>query len=162
MSADDQSLSHVGADGEARMVDVSSKPETERVARAEGSIRMAPATLAAIRANSLKKGDVVAVARVAGVMAAKRTAELIPLCHPIALTDVQIDITPDDALPGLRAVATTRTFGRTGVEMEAISAVCVTLITVFDMVKAVDKELVLSDIRLLEKSGGRSGSWRRG
>jgi len=162
MTADDQSLSHVGADGEARMVDVSAKAETERLARAEGSIRMAPATLAAIRANTLKKGDVIAVARVAGVMAAKRTAELIPLCHPIALTDVQVDIAPDDSLPGLRVVATTRTFGRTGVEMEAISAVCVTLITVFDMVKAVDKELVLSEIRLLEKSGGRSGSWRRG
>ena len=160
--SDDRPLSHVGADGEARMVDVSAKPETERVARAEGSIRMAPATLAAIRANTLKKGDVVAVARVAGVMAAKKTAELIPLCHPIALTDVQIDITTDDDLPGLRVEATARTFGRTGVEMEAISAVCVTLITVFDMVKAVDRELVLSEIRLLEKSGGRSGSWRRG
>lgn len=162
MTADEQPLSHVGAEGEARMVDVSAKAETERVARAEGSIRMAPATLAAIRANALKKGDVIAVARIAGVMAAKKTSELIPLCHPIALTDVQIDITLDDALPGLRAEATARTFGRTGVEMEAISAVCVTLITVFDMVKAVDKELVLSEIRLLEKSGGRSGSWRRG
>ena len=162
MTPDDRSLSHVDAEGEARMVDVSAKPETERVARAEGSIRMAPATLAAIKANTLKKGDVVAVARIAGVMAAKKTAELIPLCHPLALTDVQIEIVPDDGLPGLRAVATTRTFGRTGVEMEAISAVCVTLITVFDMVKAVDRELVLSEIRLLEKSGGRSGSWRRG
>lgn len=161
MTSDDQPLSHVGAEGEARMVDVSAKPETERVARAEGSIRMAPATLAAIRANTLKKGDVIAVARVAGVMAAKKTAELIPLCHPIALTDVQIDIAPDDALPGLRVEAIARTFGRTGVEMEAISAVCVTLITVFDMTKAVDKGMVLSDIRVLEKSGGRSGSWQR-
>jgi cyclic pyranopterin phosphate synthase len=161
MAADDRSLSHVGADGAARMVDVGAKDETERVARAGGSIRMAPATLSAIRANSLKKGDVVAVARIAGVMAAKRTAELIPLCHPIALTDVQVEIIPDDSLPGLRAEATVRSFGRTGVEMEAISAVCVTLITVFDMAKAVDKEMVLSDIRVLEKSGGRSGSWRR-
>ena len=162
MPRDDRSLSHVGADGAASMVDVTAKAETERLARAAGSIRMAPATLAAIRANTLKKGDVIAVARVAGVMAAKRTAELIPLCHSILLTDVQIEITPDDALPGLRAEATVRSFGRTGVEMEAISAVCVTLITVFDMVKAVDRELVVSDIRVLEKSGGRSGSWKNG
>lgn len=161
MSADDSSLSHVGADGAARMVDVTAKEETERVARAGGSIRMAAATLAAIRANTLKKGDVIAVARVAGVMAAKRTADLIPLCHPIALTDVQVELTADDALPGLRVEATVRSFGRTGVEMEAISAVCVTLITVFDMTKAVDKGMVLSDIRVLEKSGGRSGSWQR-
>lgn len=162
MQPDDRSLSHVGADGAAKMVDVTAKPETERTARAAGSIRMAAATLAAIRANTLKKGDVIAVSRVAGVMAAKRTAELIPLCHPIALTDVQVEITPDDSLPGLRAEATVRCFGRTGVEMEAISAVSVTLVTVFDMVKAVDRELVISDIRLLEKSGGRSGSWKRG
>ena len=160
MSPDD-TLSHVGPDGAARMVDVSAKPETERLARATGSIRMSLATLHAIRANTLAKGDVIAVARVAGVMAAKRTAELIPLCHPIALTDVQIEIAPDDTLPGLRAEATVRCFGRTGVEMEAISAVCVTLITVFDMAKAVDRDMTLSDIRVVEKSGGRSGSWRR-
>jgi cyclic pyranopterin phosphate synthase len=162
MTPDERPLSHVDAHGAAKMVDVSAKPETERLARAGGSIRMAPATLAAIRANGVKKGDVLAVARVAGVMAAKRTADLIPLCHPIPLTDVQIEITPDDALPGLRAEATVRCFGRTGVEMEAISAVCVTLVTVFDMVKAVDKELVISDVRVLEKCGGRSGSWRAG
>jgi cyclic pyranopterin monophosphate synthase len=161
MPGDDRSLSHVGADGAAKMVDVTAKPETERVARAAGSIRMAPSTLAAIRANSLKKGDVIAVSRVAGVMAAKRTAELIPLCHPIPLTDVQVEITADDSLPGLRAEATVRCFGRTGVEMEAISAVCVTLITVFDMVKAVDRDLVVSDIRVLEKRGGQSGAWQR-
>ena len=162
MPSDDRSLSHVAADGAAKMVDVTAKPETERVARAAGSIRMAAATLAAIRANTLKKGDVIAVARVAGVMAAKRTSDLIPLCHPIPLTDVQVEIIPDDSLPGLRAEATVRCFGRTGVEMEAISAVCVTLITVFDMVKAVDRDLIVSDIRVLEKSGGRSGSWKRG
>ena len=162
MQPDDRPLSHVGADGAAKMVDVTTKPETERVARAAGSIRMAAATLAAIRANTLKKGDVIAVSRVAGVMAAKRTAEIIPLCHPIALTDVQVEITADDSLPGLLAEATVRCFGRTGVEMEAISAVSVTLITVFDMVKAVDRELVISDIRVLEKSGGRSGTWKRG
>ena len=162
MQSDDRSLSHVAADGAAKMVDVTPKPETERVARAAGSIRMAVATLAAIRANTLKKGDVIAVARVAGVMAAKRTSDLIPLCHPIPLTDVQVEIIPDDSLPGLRAEATVKCFGRTGVEMEAISAVCVTLITVFDMVKAVDRDLIVSDIRVLEKSGGRSGSWKMG
>lgn len=160
MTGGDEPLSHVGEDGAARMVDVGAKPETDRLARAGGSIRMAPATLEAIRSNSLKKGDVIAVARIAGVMAAKRTADLIPLCHPLALTDVQIEITADPELPGLRVEATVRSFGRTGVEMEAISAVCVTLITVFDMVKAVDKGLVLTDVRVLEKSGGRSGSWR--
>ena len=162
MTPGESPFSHVGPDGEARMVDVSAKPETARLARARGSIRMAATTLEAIRANSLKKGDVIGVARVAGVMAAKRTADLIPLCHPLALTDVQIDITPNDGLPGLIVEATVRSFGRTGVEIEAISAVCVTLITVFDMVKAVDKGLVLTDVRVLEKSGGRSGGWKAG
>ena len=160
MTGDDRGLSHVGADGAARMVDVGEKPETMRIARAGGSIRMAATTLAAITANSLKKGDVIAVARVAGIMAAKKTAELIPLCHPVALSDVQIEITSAPELPGLKVEVTARSFGRTGVEIEAISAVCVTLVTVFDMVKAVDKGLVLSDIRVLEKSGGRSGSWK--
>jgi cyclic pyranopterin phosphate synthase len=123
---------------------------------------MLPATLAAIQENSLKKGDVLAVARTAGIMAAKRTSDLIPLCHPVALTDIQIDIHPDPALPGLRVEATARTFGRTGVEMEAISAVCVTLITVLDMAKAVDKAMVVSDIMLVEKTGGASGHFRAG
>ena len=162
MTSTESSLTHVGEDGAAKMVDVSAKPETARLARAAGCIRMAPATLDAIRSNSLKKGDVIAVARVAGVMAAKRTAELIPLCHPLPLTDVQIEITPDPDLPGLRVEASVRCFGRTGVEIEAISAVCVTLITVFDMVKAVDKALLITDVRVLEKSGGRSGSWKAG
>ncbi|MFL5560389.1 MAG: cyclic pyranopterin monophosphate synthase MoaC [Gemmatimonadaceae bacterium] len=161
MPDDDRTLSHVGNDGQARMVDVTAKPETERVARAGGTIRMAPATLAAIQANTLKKGDVIGVARVAGIMAAKRTAELIPLCHSIPLTDVQVDLVADESLPGLRAEATVRTFSRTGVEMEAISAVCVTLITVFDMAKALDKGMLISDVCVLEKHGGRSGSWRR-
>ena len=155
-------LTHLREDGEARMVDVSAKPETERMARAAGSIRMQPETLDAIRTNSLKKGDVLAVARVAGVMAAKKTSELIPLCHPVSLTDVQIAIELDPGLPGLRVEATARTFGRTGVEMEAISAVCVTLITVFDMAKGVDRAMVVSDITLLEKSGGKSGHFKRG
>jgi len=155
-------LTHLGEDGQARMVDVSAKAETERMARAAGTIRMQPQTLEAIRTNSLKKGDVLAVARVAGVMAAKKTSELIPLCHPLALTDVQIAIEIDPALPGLRVEAVARTFGRTGVEMEAISAVCVTLITVFDMAKGVDRTLVVSDITLVEKLGGRSGHFKKG
>jgi cyclic pyranopterin phosphate synthase len=152
----------VGNDGEAKMVDVSPKAETNRMARAGGTIRMRPETLDAILANSLAKGDVMAVARVAGVLAAKKTSELIPLCHPIALTDIQIEIVPDRSLPGLRVEAVARTFGRTGVEMEAISAVCVTLITVLDMAKAIDKGMVVSDISLLEKSGGKSGHYKRG
>ena len=155
-------LTHLGEDGQARMVDVSAKAETERMARATGTIRMQPQTLEAIRTNSLNKGDVLAVARVAGVMAAKKTSELIPLCHPVALTDVQISIEIDPALPGLRVEAVARTFGRTGVEMEAISAVCVTLITVFDMAKGVDRTLVVSDITLVEKLGGRSGHFKKG
>src|SRR4029077_12973819 len=114
-------LSHVGESGEARMVDVSGKPESERVARATGSIRMRPETLTAIVNAEVKKGDVLGVARIAGVMAAKRTAELIPLCHPLMLTDVQVELTTDDALPGVRVVATVRTTGRTGVEMEALT-----------------------------------------
>lgn len=161
-SAERPKLTHVDDRGAARMVDVTPKPESERMARASGVIRMQLATLDAILANTLKKGDVLAVARVAGVMAAKRTADLIPLCHPIPLTDVRIDIEPDPGLPGLRVEATVRTFGRTGVEMEAISAVCVTLVTVFDMVKAVDRRLLVTDVQLLEKQGGRSGHWTRG
>lgn len=154
-------LSHIGPEGEARMVDVSAKDVTARMAKAAGSIRMRPETLAAIRASSLAKGDVIGVARVAGIMAAKRTAELIPLCHPLPLTDVQVEIVTDDALPGLRCEATARTIGRTGVEMEAITAVAVSLITVYDMAKAVDKDMLIFDIRLLEKAGGRTGHWQR-
>jgi cyclic pyranopterin phosphate synthase len=154
-------LTHVGASGEARMVDVSGKPESERFARAEGAIRMRPATLAAIRNDSLAKGDVLAVARVAGVMAAKRTAELIPLCHSLALSDVQVALTLDDELPGVRVAASARTFGKTGVEMEAITAVSICLVTLYDMAKAVDREMVITDVALVEKSGGRSGHWVR-
>lgn len=154
-------LTHVGADGAARMVDVSDKPVTLRMARATGSIRMRPDTLAIIRANALVKGDVLGVARLAGIMAAKRTSELVPLCHPIALTDVHIDIALDDALPGLRVEATAKTAAQTGVEMEAIVAVSVTLVTVYDMAKAVDREMVIGEISLAEKAGGRSGHWQR-
>ena len=154
-------LTHIGPDGQARMVDVGAKPDTERMARAAGSIRMRPETLSAIRDNMLAKGDVVGVARVAGIMAAKRTAELVPLCHPVALTDVEVEVTLDESLPGLRVEAVARTVGRTGVEMEAIVAVSVTLITVYDMAKGVDKTMLISDIALLEKRGGRSGHWVR-
>ena len=159
--ASEQGLSHVGPDGQARMVDVSAKPETVRVARASGRIRMQPATLAAIVANQIAKGDVLGVARVAGVMAAKRTAELIPLCHPIPLTDVQIVVTPDTALPGIRVEAVARTVGKTGVEMEALAGATVALLTVYDMAKAIDRGMVIEDISLLEKSGGASGHYAR-
>jgi cyclic pyranopterin phosphate synthase len=154
-------LSHLDAEGRARMVDVSAKPVTARWARATGSIRMQPATLAAIRANELAKGDALGVARIAGIMAAKRTAELIPLCHPLPLTDITVDITVDESLPGLRVDATAKTAAQTGVEMEAIVAVSVTLVTVYDMAKAVDKSMVIGEISLAEKAGGRSGHWVR-
>lgn len=155
-------LSHVGPDGDARMVDVSAKPVTARAARASGSIRMEPATLAAIQAQSLKKGDVLGVARVAGIMAAKRTADLIPLCHPLPLDDVQVSLTPDPSLPGIRAESTARTTGRTGVEMEAIVAVSISLITVYDMAKAIDRTMTIGEVALQEKTGGQRGDWSRG
>jgi cyclic pyranopterin phosphate synthase len=151
-------LSHVDASGRARMVDVSAKPETERMARARGEIRMQAATLTAIRENQAPKGDVLGVARVAGVLAAKRTAELIPLCHSLPLTDVDVALELDDALPGVRAEAVARTVSRTGVEMEAIVAVSVALITVYDMAKGMDKTMVLGGIELVEKRGGKSGA----
>jgi len=153
-------LSHVDPGGVARMVDVGAKPETDRLARAEGAIRMAPGTLELIRANSLAKGDVLGVARLAGVMAAKRTADLIPLCHPIPLTHVDVELAVDAALPGVRVSATTRTRGRTGVEMEALTAATVALLTVYDMAKAVDRGMILEEVRLVEKTGGASGPWR--
>jgi cyclic pyranopterin phosphate synthase len=155
-------LSHVGPGGDARMVDVSAKAVTPRVARAAGTIRMSVEALAAIRDNAVTKGDVLTVAKVAGVMAAKRTAELVPLCHPLPLTDVQVLLAIDESVPAIHAEATVRTTAATGVEMEAITAVSVTLITVYDMAKAIDKAMVITDIRLLEKSGGRSGDWKRG
>jgi len=143
------------------MVDVSTKEVTERFARATGAISMTKNALDAVRKNVVEKGDVLAVARVAGVMAAKRTAELIPLCHTLALTDVQVVATIDDMLPGIRVESTVRSAGKTGVEMEAIVAVSVTLITVYDMCKSLDKSMVISDICLAEKTGGRSGPWKR-
>jgi cyclic pyranopterin phosphate synthase len=154
-------LTHVGESGEARMVDVSAKPETQRVARASGLIRMRPATLKAVVNAEVKKGDVLGVARIAGVMAAKKTADLIPLCHPLKLDDIQITLDPDDSLPGIRVEATVKTTGRTGVEMEALTAVSVALLTVYDMAKALDREMQISDISLLAKSGGLGGDYAR-
>ena len=154
-------LSHVDRSGQARMVDVSAKESTERFARATGVISMSSEALEAVRKNGVEKGDVLAVARIAGVMAAKRTAELIPLCHPLMLTDVQVIATIDDGIPGIRVESTVRSAGKTGVEMEAIVAVSVTLVTVYDMCKSLDKSMVISDICLAEKTGGRSGTWTR-
>ena len=155
-------LSHVGPDGKAKMVDVSAKPETERRAVASGTITMNQTAFDAIQGNSLAKGDALAVARVAGVMAAKRTAELVPLCHQLPLTDVMISLVPDSTLPGIRCEAEVRTVGRTGVEMEAIVAVSIALITIYDMAKSADRNMRISDIALNLKSGGKSGEWRRG
>jgi cyclic pyranopterin phosphate synthase len=154
-------LSHVDDEGKARMVDVSAKPVTTRMARATGSIQMRRETLDAIRANTVAKGDVLGVARIAGIMAAKRTSELVPLCHPIALSDVSVDFALDDALPGIRVEATAKTAAQTGVEMEAIIAVSVSLVTVYDMAKALDKSMVIGAISLAEKVGGKSGTWKR-
>ena len=155
-------LSHVAPDGSARMVDVSGKPESARRAVARGSIRMARETLEAIKSNSVAKGDVLGVARLAGIMAAKRTAELIPLCHPLPLTDVQMTLVPDDTLPGITVEAASATVGRTGVEMEAIVAVSIALVTIYDMAKSADRQMTITDIALVSKSGGVGGDWKRG
>jgi cyclic pyranopterin monophosphate synthase len=155
-------LSHLDDQGRATMVDVGPKAETARVARAEALVRMAPQTLAVIAGGTAPKGDVLATARLAGIMAAKRTHELIPLCHPLALSFVGVDITPSEQLPGLRIVAEARLTGKTGVEMEALTAASVAALTVYDMVKAIDRGMEIKSVRLLEKSGGRSGHWQRG
>jgi cyclic pyranopterin phosphate synthase len=154
-------LSHLDAEGRARMVDVGPKPETARTARAEGSITMAAETLSVIERSAVAKGDVIGAARIAGIMGAKRTAELIPLCHPLPLTDVGVDIAVDRALPGLRVTGWASTYGKTGVEMEALIAATVALLTVYDMAKAMDRGMEISGIRLLEKRGGKSGDWTR-
>ncbi len=154
-------LTHTDAAGRARMVDVGAKADTARTARAEGTITMTAESLDAIEANSVSKGDVIATARIAGIMAAKKTAELIPLCHPISLTDVGIDFAVDRALPGLRASAWASSRGPTGVEMEALTAVTVALLTVYDMAKALDRGMEISGVRLTEKRGGKSGDWKR-
>jgi cyclic pyranopterin phosphate synthase len=152
-----KSLSHVDAAGAARMVDVSDKPETRRTARARGSIRMSKDALEMIRSNSIAKGDVLSVARLAGIMAAKKTADLVPLCHPLRLDDVEVVLAVETALPGIVAESKVHCTGRTGVEMEAIVAVTIALVTVYDMAKSVDRSMVIGDISVLEKTGGRSG-----
>ncbi len=160
MAREPGGLTHIGAAGEARMVDVSAKASTTRLAVAEGRVVMARATLDMIRAGDAKKGDVLGVARIAGIMAAKRTHELIPLCHPLALTKVTVELTLDPALPGVRVVATAKVTGQTGVEMEALTAASVACLTIYDMAKAVDRGMTIDGVRLLEKSGGASGDWK--
>jgi cyclic pyranopterin phosphate synthase len=153
-------LTHAGLKG-ARMVDVTPKPESVRRASASGRVRMRPETLSVIRGDRLAKGSVVEAARLAGIMAAKRTAELVPLCHPLPLTDVEVELELADDVPGVAVRATATCVGRTGVEMEALAAVAVACLTIYDMCKAVDREMIIEEIKLLQKSGGRSGEWRR-
>ncbi len=150
-------LTHFDQDGNAHMVDVSGKPVTDREARASGWIRMSPATLDTITEGRAKKGDVLGVARLAGIMAAKRTSDLIPLCHPLPITRVALDLAPDPALPGIRVEANVRTSGQTGVEMEALTAVSAACLTVYDMVKAIQKDMEIGGIRVTFKDGGASG-----
>lgn len=154
-------LTHIDAEGRARMVEVGSKAETARVACAKGSISMSRVALDAIEQNSLAKGDAIAAARIAGIMAAKRTAELVPLCHPIALTDVGVDLQMDSSLPGIQVTAWASTRGRTGVEMEALTAVTVALLTIYDMAKSLDRGMEISAVRVTEKRGGKSGDWKK-
>jgi cyclic pyranopterin monophosphate synthase len=152
-------LTHLDESGTARMVNVGHKPDTERVAVARGSVRMAPETLALIVAGTMKKGDVLTVAQLAGIMAAKRTAELIPLCHPLQLSHVDVTCQPNETESRVDIEATVRLWGKTGVEMEALTAVSVAALTIYDMAKAVDRHMQLSDIRVVHKSGGQSGDW---
>jgi cyclic pyranopterin phosphate synthase len=153
-------LTHIGARGEARMVDVSAKPQTERIAVAEGKVLMRRETLDLVLAGNALKGDVLGAARLAGIMAAKRTHGLIPLCHPLPITKVEVEINPEHALPGLLVQATVKVTGQTGVEMEALTAVSIACLTIYDMVKAVERGMRIEGIRLLEKSGGKSGRYR--
>jgi cyclic pyranopterin monophosphate synthase len=167
-------LSHIDAGGAARMVDVSAKPASERVAVAEGFVRMTPATLDLVLSGNAKKGDVLGAARIAGIMAAKKTHELIPLCHPLAISKVEIDIAPNTVAesppgprgppgpPGLKVRATVKVTGQTGVEMEALTAVAVACLTIYDMIKAVERGVTIEAIRLIEKRGGKSGHYRAG
>jgi cyclic pyranopterin phosphate synthase len=154
-------LTHFDAAGAARMVDIGHKDSTRRRAVAEGLIRMQPETLAKVEAGTHAKGDVLGVARIAAIMGAKRTADLVPLCHPLPLSRVDITLEPEPDVPAVRCTAQVETQGRTGVEMEALCAVQVALLTIYDMCKAVDRAMVISDVQLLEKTGGRSGHWRR-
>jgi cyclic pyranopterin monophosphate synthase len=155
-----QKLTHLSPQGEAHMVDVSAKPETEREAIAAGCVVMQPATLEIVRKGDAKKGDVLGTARIAGIMAAKRTHELIPLCHPLSVSKVEVDLTLNAKLPGIDVRARVKVFGKTGVEMEALTAVSVACLTVYDMVKAIDRGMRIETIRLIEKSGGRSGHYQ--
>lgn len=152
-------LTHLDSTGAAHMVDVGNKAETERVAMAEGFVRMRVDTLDLILSGNAKKGDVIGTARIAGIMAAKKTHDLIPLCHPLLLSKITVDIDADKALPGLRVRATVKLTGKTGVEMEALTAVSIACLTIYDMAKAADKGMIIQDIRLLQKSGGKSGDW---
>ena len=162
MASETPGLTHIDAAGEAHMVDVGDKAETQRSATACGHVKMKAETLALIREGNAKKGDVIGTARLAGIMAAKQTANLIPLCHPLMLTKIAVDIVPDEALPGLRITATARLTGRTGVEMEALTAVSVACLTIYDMAKAADRMMEIGGIRLMEKSGGKSGDFKAG
>ena len=157
-----KTLTHLGNKGEARMVDVSAKPASERVAVAEGKVKMRRETLDLVLSGNAKKGDVLGTARIAGIMAAKRTHELIPLCHPLPIAQTEVEIAVDSALPGLLVRATVKVTGPTGVEMEALTAVSIACLTIYDMVKAVERGISIESIRLLEKSGGASGEWRAG
>jgi len=152
-------LSHFDAAGQAHMVDVSGKTVTTRVAIAEGTVLMSPGTLALVQAGTAKKGDVLGIARLAGIMGAKKTAELIPLCHPLPMTKVALDLVTDPDLPGVRITATVKTAGQTGVEMEALTAVSTAALTIYDMLKAAEKGMRIDGIRLLSKTGGKSGTW---
>lgn len=154
-------LTHLSDAGEARMVDVSDKAATDRIAVAAGCVVMERETLALCMSGNAKKGDVLGAARIAGIMAAKKTSELIPLCHPIALTKVTVDLEADEALPGVRVTATAKTTGQTGVEMEALTAVSVACLTIYDMLKAADRGMRIDGVTLMEKRGGKSGDWRR-
>ncbi|HWK87542.1 MAG TPA: cyclic pyranopterin monophosphate synthase MoaC [Xanthobacteraceae bacterium] len=156
----EKTLTHLGKTGEARMVDVSAKPATERVAVAEGKVVMTSATLDLVLSGDAKKGDVLGTARIAGIQAAKRTHELIPLCHPLMITKVEVALEPDRKLPGINVRATVKVTGQTGVEMEALTAVSVACLTIYDMVKAAERGMRIEGIRLLEKSGGASGNWQ--
>jgi cyclic pyranopterin phosphate synthase len=155
-------LTHFDATGQAHMVDVGTKSETARLARASGRIRMQLATFALIQSGNTKKGDVLGIARIAAIQAAKRTSDLIPLCHPIALTRVAVEFTLDEQTSSVSCTTTAETFGRTGVEMEALTACSASLLTIYDMCKAVDRGMIIEEIRLLEKAGGKSGHWIAG
>jgi cyclic pyranopterin monophosphate synthase len=154
-------LTHLSATGDAHMVDVSAKADTKRIARARGRVVMAKETLALALKGQAKKGDVFGVARIAGIMAAKKTSELVPLCHPLPLSGISVDITPDETLPGLRVEVEAGVTGKTGVEMEALTAVSVACLTIYDMLKAVDRAMRIEGVELVSKEGGKSGDWRR-